>query len=137
MINISKDKKLALIIILIIGIPLALYFVINNQNSYLKCETHKEKLFYMKIDRPNKVRIFSNPTFLKGNDFTYYTELKITETDIFIRKKDPFLGRQFPYDDMRLNRLNLNLYGWGTNKVLYHGSKLGSCIKINKEKRKI
>ena len=137
MININKDKKLALIIILIIAIPLTSYFVINNQNSYLKCETHREKLFYMKIDRPNKVRIFRNPTFLKGNDFTYYTELKITETDIFIRKKDPFLGRQFTYNDMRLNRLNLNLYGWGINGTVYHGSKLGSCIKINKQKRKI
>jgi len=136
-ININKDKKLALIIILIIAIPLASYFVINNKNSYLKCETKQDEFFYMKIDRPNKVRIFRNPTFLKGNDFVYYTELKITKTDIFIRKKDPFLGRQFQFDDMRLNRLNLKLYSWEPNKVLNHNYLLASCEIIDKQKRKI
>ena len=128
--KLNKDKKIAASLIIIIFIPLIYFILLFNKNSYLKCQTNDNYVFFLEIDRPNSAKIYSKPTFIKGQDYSYYTKLHITKTDILIKDKDKFLGRQFRYDDLKLNRLDLNLYAIGQGLV-------GFCQKIEKSKRKL
>ncbi len=125
-----KLKKKIFLFIIIIFISLAIYIFTITKNTYLKCTSDKEKIFYIKIDRPHFAFIYENPYFIEGDWITMFDEIYTTEFDIVMRDKDPILGKQFFYDSMALNRFSLDLQSFPYGKI-------GNCIEIKKAKQKL
>tara|TARA_B100000686_G_C15867336_1_gene514796 strand:+ start:54 stop:443 length:390 start_codon:yes stop_codon:yes gene_type:complete len=125
-----SKKQVILLILVTISIALAIYIFTITKNTYLKCNTKNEKVFYMKIDRPHFAFIHDNPYFIDGDWYTMFNEIYSTKLDIVIRDKDETLGDQFFYDSMSLSRYSLSLQAYG------HGN-IGNCIEIKKAKQKL
>ena len=104
-----SKKQVILLILVTISIALAIYIFTITKNTYLKCNTKNEKVFYMKIDRPHFAFIHDNPYFIDGDWYTMFNEIYSTKLDIVIRDKDETLGDQFFYDSMSLSRYSLSL----------------------------
>ena len=121
-------------VIVLVAASIFLYNI--NRNSYLHCSgeyddfaegkrERKHISFYMEIDKPFFVKIYKTRFFI---DWYARFDAEFGDNNIWLKEK--YLGNQFPFDNLRLDRNTLKLY---TN-IKYDTLK---CEIVKKQKRKL